>query len=213
MLPGRSSLAPAEHLLLAARHSKSLLLRCPKHPSERPAGACVLQESPLDTPRTRRWARTTCLRAPLPRQGNRTPILSGGETAELVGVKVRGMKRLFRHQKEREKSLSCARWLCLLYLRRCAARWLRPVGTPSHRVQNSGGSVGLGLAPRKVRAVCERGKGGGGLEASGSFRPVSQRDKRMIGRSVSTFPDRSNERRKAVRTVQESRYRSLAFSH
>ena len=114
---------------------------------------------------------------------------------------------------ERKKTLSCARWLCLLYLRRCAARWLRPVGTPSHRVQNSGGSVGLGLAPRKVRAVCERGKGGGGLEASGSFRPVSQGDKRMIGRSVSSLLDRWNERRKAVRTVQKTRYRSLAFSN
>ena len=142
------------------------------------------------------------------------PLLfhSGCETPKLVGVKRRGIATTFRHTRKK-KTLSCARWLCLLYLRRCAARWLRPVGTPSHRVQNSGGSVGLGLAPLKVRAVCERGKGGGGLEASGSFRPVSQRDKRMIGRSVSTFPDRSNERRKAVRTVQESRYRSLAFSH
>ena len=142
----------------------------------------------------------------------RRGLASGGETAELVGVKVRGMQRLFRHQKE-EKTLSCARWLCLLYLRRCAARWLRPVGTSSHRVQNSGGSVGLGLAPRKVRAVCERGKGGGGLEASGSFRPVSQRDKRMIGRFAPSLLDRWNERRKAVRTVQESRSQTLAFSN
>ena len=146
----------------------------------------------------------------------RRAVDSGGETAELVGVKVRGIATTFpAHQKE--KTLSRARWLCLLYLRRCAARWLRPVGTSSHRVQNSGGSVGLGLAPRKVRAVCERGKGGGGLEASGSFRPVSQGDKRMIGRSVSSLLDRWNERRKAVRTVQtwvqKTRYRSLAFSN
>ena len=137
---------------------------------------------------------------------------SGGETPKLVGVKRRGIATTFpAHQKE--KNLSCARWLCLLYLRRCAARWLRPVGTPSHRVQNSGGSVGLGLAPRKVRAVCERGKGGGGLEASGSFRPVSQGDKRMIGSLIPTLLDRWNERREVVRTVQKSSGESLAFSN
>ena len=119
----------------------------------------------------------------------------------------------FSGTRKKNETLSCARWLCLLYLRRCAARWLRPVGTSSHRVQNSGGSVGLGLAPRKVRAVCERGKGGGGLEASGSFRPASQGDKRMIGRLGPSFLDRWNERRKAVRTVQESRSQTLAFSN
>ena len=119
----------------------------------------------------------------------------------------------FPAPKRENETLSCARWLCLLYLRRCAARWLRPVGTPSHRVQNSGGSVGLGLAPRKVRAVCERGKGGGGLEASGSFRPVSQGDKRMIGSLIPTLLDRWNERREVVRTVQKSRSESLAFSN
>ena len=138
---------------------------------------------------------------------------SGGETAELVGVKVRGIATTFpAHQREMKPSPALAGYVCCI----CVAvrhdgsgQSARRATAPRIRAVRSV----LGSLPERFVPSASEGRVVVGWKRGVSFRPVSQGDKRMIGRSVWTFLDRWNERRKAVRTVQETRCRSLAFSN
>ena len=112
-----------------------------------------------------------------------SPQLSGGETAELVGVKVRGMQRLFRHQKEKNPLLrSLAMSVVSASLCGTMAQASRHVEPPRPEF----GRFGRSWA-RSPKGSCRlRAREGGGWAGSERFIQTGQPGRQKDDRKLST---------------------------
>ena len=113
-----------------------------------------------------------------------------------------------------QKTIFClATLLSRLLMLRSAVRGLRLIDTPRRGARDLSCLHGRDCAARKVRASASEVKDGGGYDHPLTHRPVFQRDKRIIERSVPTFGDSAPRKCRPEAAAPETWYRSLPFSH
>ena len=146
--------------------------------------------------------------------GARGSGISGGETPKLVGRQWR-WKKSTCGDLPLQKTIFCLTTLrSRLLMHGSAVRGLRLIDTPRRGARDPSCLHGRDCAARKVRrASASEVKGGGGYGHPLTHGPVFQRDKRVIERSVRSLLNHSNRCAEALRTVQETSYRSLPFSN
>ena len=138
---------------------------------------------------------------------------SGGETAELVGRKLRRMY-ITRGDLPLQKTIFCLATLrSRLLMHGSAVRGLRLIATSRRGARDLSCSHGGDCAARKVRASASEVKDGGGYDHPLTHGPVFQRDRRIIERSVPGFGDSAPRKCRPEAAAPETWYRSLPFSH
>jgi hypothetical protein len=138
---------------------------------------------------------------------------SGGETAELVGRKLRRMY-ITRGDLPLQKTIFCLATLrSRLLMHRSAVRGLRLIATSRRGARDLSCSYGGDCAARKVRASASEVKGGGGYGHPLTHGPVFQRDNRIIESLTSTFGGSAPRKGRPEAAAPESGYQSLPFSN
>ena len=138
---------------------------------------------------------------------------SGGETPKLVGFLLRRMYITCGDLPLQKTILCLATLRSRLLVHGSAVRGLRLIDTSRRGARDLSCLHGRDCAARKVRASASEVKGGGGYGHPLTHGPVFQRDKRIVERSGPSLLNRSNRCAEALRTVQETRSRSLPFSN
>ena len=138
---------------------------------------------------------------------------SGGETAELVGRKLRRMY-ITRGDLPLQKTIFClATLLSRLLMHGSAVRGLRLIDTPRRGARDLSFLHGRDCAARKVRASASEVKGGDGYGHPLTHGPVFQRDKRIIERLWHSFGDSAPRKCRPEAAAPETWSQSLPFSH